>query len=53
VSTGEDPAKLRALEGAAEKGWADIAAGRFTDVAEDDLDDFISELGARVAARRP
>ena len=42
----EDAAKLAALREAAEKGWSDFAAGRFDDVAEDDLDDFIGQLGS-------
>ena len=42
----EDAAKLTVLRDAAERGWSDLAAGRFDDVAEDDLDDFIGQLGA-------
>ena len=47
----EDAAKLQALREAADHGWADVAAGRYTDLAEDELDDFIGQLGARAAAR--
>lgn len=49
----EDAAKLHALRTAAEQGWADVAAGRHTDVANDELDDFIGQLGVRAAARTP
>ena len=37
--------KLVALKGAADKGWADIAAGRYIDLAEDELGAFIAKLG--------
>jgi len=38
-------ARLAALQQAAQQGWDDIAAGRFADVADDQLDDFIAQLG--------
>jgi len=44
-------AKLKALKQAARKGWDDITAGRYTDVADNKLKDFIGQLG-RQAARR-
>lgn len=40
-----EAAKLTALQKAARTGWADIAAGRYTDVADDELEDFIARLG--------
>jgi len=46
--TGE-AAKLKALQQAARKGWQDIAAGRFTDVNDDQLEDFIRQLGLKAA----
>lgn len=49
----EETVKLQALRAAAEQGWADLTAGRYTDVADDNLDDFIGQLGARAAARTP
>jgi antitoxin ParD1/3/4 len=49
----EDAVKLQALRAAAEQGWADVAAGRYTDIADDGLDDFLGQLGARAAARTP
>ena len=52
MSTGDEAAKLTALQAAAEQGWADVAAGRYIDLADDDLDEFIAELGARAAAPR-
>lgn len=45
----EDAARLAALREAAETGWADLAAGRYDDVADENLDDFIRQLGARVS----
>jgi antitoxin ParD1/3/4 len=36
--------KLKAL---ARQGWADVAAGRYMDVADDQLEDFIGQLGRR------
>lgn len=41
----EDSARLAALRHAAEEGWADLTAGRFDDVADGRLDDFLAELG--------
>lgn len=46
---GEDAARLAALRDAAEKGWSDLAAGRYDDIADENLDDFIGQLGARAA----
>lgn len=45
----EDAAKLSALRDAAEKGWLDLAGRRYDDVADENLDDFIGELGGRSA----
>jgi antitoxin ParD1/3/4 len=50
---GENAAKLAALRNAADLGWSDINSGRFDDVAERDLDDFIGQLGARAALTQP
>lgn len=47
----EDAAKLRALRAAAEQGWADAASGRYDDVAEGEISDFIAQLGLKAAAR--
>ena len=46
----EDEAKIAALREAADKGWADLAAGRYDDIADDNLDDFIGQLGIHAAA---
>jgi len=43
--------KLEALTAAAQHGFTDIAEGRFVDVADDGLDDFISALGRKAQAR--
>ncbi len=43
----QDEAKLAALREVAERGWADVAAGGYDDVADEDLDDFIGRLGLR------
>src|SRR5690606_1919065 len=37
----EDAARLEALKKAAETGWNDIEAGRYADVTEEELGDFI------------
>lgn len=44
-----EDAKLEALKQAARLGWADVSAGRFVDVADDRLDDFVAQLGRRAA----
>lgn len=44
-----EDARLAALRQAASQGWADVAAGRFADVADDALEDFIGQLGRRAA----
>ena len=49
----EDAAKLAALRLAADEGWSDLASGRFDDVGEDGLDDFVGQLGVRAARDRP
>ena len=43
----ENAAKVAALRDAAEKGWLDLATGRYDDIADEDLDDFIGQLGER------
>lgn len=48
-----DAAKLQALREAANRGWEDIAAGRYVDIVEHDLDDFIVELGGRASIAEP
>jgi len=46
-------AKLKALRHAARQGWADISAGRYVDVADDQLEDFVGQLGRRAARPEP
>lgn len=46
-----EAAKLKALQKAARTGWADVSAGRYTDVGDDQLDDFIGQLGQQAAGR--
>jgi antitoxin ParD1/3/4 len=41
--------KLRALKQATRQGWADVSAGRYADVADDELEDFVGQLGRRAA----
>lgn len=48
----ERVARLAALRDAAAEGWADVAAGHYDDVADDDLDDFVTRLGTREAQGR-
>jgi len=44
-------AKLKALKQAARIGWADVSAGRYTDVADDRLEEFVGQLGRSAAER--
>ena len=44
-----EQAKLTALKQAARQGWSDVSAGRYTDVADDELADFVGQLGLRAA----
>jgi antitoxin ParD1/3/4 len=46
-----ETAKLAALQRAAAQGWADVAAGRFIDVSDDQLNDLIGQLGQQAAAK--
>ncbi|MGP4917629.1 type II toxin-antitoxin system ParD family antitoxin [Brachybacterium tyrofermentans] len=41
----EDAARLAALRAAADRGWADVAAGRFRDVDDSTLDGLIAQPG--------
>lgn len=43
--------KLEALQKAAQLGLADLEEGRFTDIADTDLDDVIAALGGEAEAR--
>lgn len=45
----EETAKIAILRQAAEHGWSDLASGRFDDVDDESLDDFIGQLGIRAA----
>ncbi|MDZ7590627.1 MAG: type II toxin-antitoxin system ParD family antitoxin [Rubrivivax sp.] len=42
-------AKLKALRQATRQGWTDVSAGRYADVADDQIKDFIGQLGLRAA----
>ncbi len=44
-----EEAKLKALKQAARQGWADVSAGRYADVSDDQLEDFVGQLGRRTA----
>ena len=46
-----EAAKLKALKQAARQGWADVSAGRYIDVADDQLEDFVGQLGRRAAGQ--
>lgn len=48
----QDAAKVAALRLATEQGWSDIDSGRYVDVEDEDLDDFVGQLGFRAAAAR-
>ena len=45
-------ARLQALKHAADEGWADVSAGRYTDVADDRLEEFIGHLGRTTGATK-
>lgn len=47
----ENAARIAVLREVADKGWADIAAGRYEDVADEHLDDFIGQLGIHAEAK--
>ena len=42
-------AKRTAIRQATHQGWADVSAGRYADVADDQLEDFVGQLGRRAA----
>lgn len=44
-----EDARTAVLREAAEQGWSDLASGRFDDVDDDSLDDFVGQLGIRAA----
>ena len=44
-----EEAKLKVLKQAARVGWADVSAGRYTDVSDDGLEEFVGQLGRRAA----
>lgn len=46
-----EAARLEALREAARSGFTDLDAGRFQDVADDDLDAVIGDLGRQAVAR--
>lgn len=46
-----EAAQLAALREAAAKGWADIDAGRHVDIADEQLEDTIGQLGRKAAER--
>jgi antitoxin ParD1/3/4 len=43
----ESEARLRAFRDAAQEGWDDLDAGRYTDAADEELDDYIASLSSR------
>lgn len=49
----QDAAKLAALRAAVGEGLSDLAAGRYTEVDDAGLDDYLARLGERAALRRP
>jgi len=42
-----EKAKREALKQAAKQGWADVSSGRYEDVADDQLENFVGQLGRR------
>ena len=49
----EHAAKLQALQHAVNQGWNEIANGDYIDVADNQLEGFISQLGDRPSATSP
>lgn len=47
-----EDAKLKALKLAAKAGWADVSAGRYTDIEDAQLEDFVAQLGQRAARQQ-
>ena len=47
-----EEAKMQALKQAAKQGWVDITAGRYIDVADDQLEDFVRQLGQAAGVTR-
>ncbi|MBW8910962.1 MAG: type II toxin-antitoxin system ParD family antitoxin [Sphingomonas sp.] len=47
----EDVTRLKALREAAQVGWDHLDAGRYIDVSDNDLDQFIGQLGVRASER--
>lgn len=45
----EEAAKMAVLRQAVEQGWSDLASGRFDEVDDESLDDFVGQLGVHVA----
>nr|WP_266101501.1 type II toxin-antitoxin system ParD family antitoxin [Alloalcanivorax marinus] len=48
----QEAARLQLLKDAAARGWSDIEAGRYQEVAEDRLDDYLGQLGQSAARER-
>ena len=48
-SAAKRPQPDRLLEQAAREGWADVAAGRYAEVDDEQLEDFVGRLGRRAA----
>lgn len=46
-----EAAKLKALKQAARQGWADVSAGRYTDTSDDQLEEYVGQLGRHAAQR--
>ena len=44
-----DDDKIEALKQAARQGWADLSAGRYVEVGDDKLEEFVAQLGRRAA----
>ena len=49
----EEVAKVAVLRKAAEQGWSDLASGRFDEVDDESLDDFVGQLGLHAVKTQP
>lgn len=47
-----DAAKLAALRAAVDEGTTDLATGRYVEIDDAELDDYLAELGERASSRR-